>query len=99
MNDLFHRPYNEAEAAGGGEDVQGADWELLQRSGHPNNPRQPAAFQIEPPHHLIHPASSRIHSALVNPRLRRLKFRSFSHSLHVRVFVQKESRNKKPLWR
>lgn len=25
MNALFHRPYNEAEAAGGGEDVQGAD--------------------------------------------------------------------------
>lgn len=25
MTDLFHRPYNEAEAAGGGEDVQGAD--------------------------------------------------------------------------
>lgn len=43
-----HRPDNEAEAASCGEDVQGADRELLQRGGHSDHPRQPAAFQIKP---------------------------------------------------
>lgn len=46
--DLSHRPDNEAEAACCGEDVQGADRELLQRGGHSDHPRQPAAFQIKP---------------------------------------------------
>lgn len=46
--DFCHRPDNEAEAASGGEDVQGADRELLQRGGHSDHPRQPAAFQIKP---------------------------------------------------
>lgn len=45
--DFSHRPDNEAEAASCGEDVQGADRELLQRGGHSDHPRQPAAFQIK----------------------------------------------------
>lgn len=44
---LSHRPDHEAEAASGGEDVQGADRELLQGAGDSNDPRQPAASQIE----------------------------------------------------
>lgn len=46
--EFSHRPDNEAEAASCGEDVQGADRELLQRGGHSDHPRQPAAFQIKP---------------------------------------------------
>ena len=77
---LLHRSHHEAEAPGGGEDVQGADRELLQGAGVSDDSRQRCASQVEP---LLRPrggggCADTLHLIHTTPPCRNLCLLSFA---------------------